>query len=254
MARKKPKLKRKNAAQISAAVLQKFSIFTYQHFQHLSVLALCLLQSYWTYHGVFLNARVTELDLQTISVMGRTFYQGAIMSPAAHHASKACLLPGLVQTGIGPSQWRHFETNDYDYSYRFASLMAAFMAWCETYSSTWQSYMVPIAGKVFSIFPAGFCNWLCLYFCVSQYLVPSHLLLVPVFLAFPWKSLGLHRCTSRRLCFSCTLVTLISCAFAAEMHFIDNFFRLLLAAWFQAWLGSKRVKVWSGLLHERGRS
>ena len=93
-----------NAAQISAAVLQKFSIFTYQHFQHLSVLALCLLQSYWTYHGVFLNARVTELDLQTISVMGRTFYQGAIMSPAAHHASKACLLPGLVQTGIGPSQ------------------------------------------------------------------------------------------------------------------------------------------------------
>jgi hypothetical protein len=64
----------------------------------------------------------------------------------------------------------------------------------------------------------------------------------------------LHRCTSRRLCFSCTLVTLISCAFAAEMHFIDNFFRLLLAAWFQAWLGSKRVKVWSGLLHERGRS
>ena len=81
-----------------------FSSRAYQHFQHLSVLALCLLQSYWTYHGVFLNARVTELDLQTISVMGRTFYQGAIMSPAAHHASKACLLPGLVQTGIGRSQ------------------------------------------------------------------------------------------------------------------------------------------------------
>lgn len=176
MARKKPKLKRKNAAQISAAVLQKFSIFTYQHFQHLSVLALCLLQKYWTYHGVFLNARVTELDLQTISVMGRTFYQGAIMSPAAHHASKACLLPGLVQTGIGPSEWRHFETNDYDDSYRFASLMAAFMAWCETYSSTWQSYMVPNVGKVLSIFPAGFCNWLLVFPCF------------PVFSAFPLAS------------------------------------------------------------------
>ena len=199
-----------------------------------------------------MNTRVIELDLQTMSVMERTFYQGAIMSPAAHHASKACLLPALVQTGIGPSQWRHSKTNDYDDFYRFTSLMlmAAFTAWCETNSSTWQSYLVPIVGYWVYFLRAFSIDFACVSVFPSIQRLPTCFVFLFYWL-FPESLFGSHRCISRRLCFSCTLVTLKP--FAPEMHFIDNFFRLLLAAWFQAWLRSKRVKVWSGLARERQR-